>query len=34
MKKFLTILIGTIAGDLVYEYVIKPKINEKKDEKK
>lgn len=30
MKKFLTILIGTIAGDLVYEYVIKPKLFDKK----
>lgn len=27
MKKFLTVLIGTIAGDLFYEFVIKPKMN-------
>lgn len=29
MKKFLSVLVGTIVGDLVWELVIKPKINEK-----
>lgn len=26
MKKFLSVLVGTIVGDLVWEYVIKPKM--------
>lgn len=30
MKKFLTVLVGTIIGDLVWERVIKPKLDEKK----
>lgn len=29
MKKFLTVLVGTIVGDLVWELVLKPKMNEK-----
>lgn len=26
MKKFFTVLVGTIVGDLVWEYVIKPNM--------
>ena len=27
MKKLFTVFVGTLLGDLVYEFVIKPKIN-------
>ncbi len=30
MKKFLSVLVGTIVGDLLWEFVIKPRIDEKK----
>lgn len=30
MKKFISVFIGTIVGDLVWEFVIKPKLNDKK----
>ena len=29
MKQFITILVGTIVGDLLWDRVIKPKIDEK-----
>lgn len=30
MRKFLSVLIGTIVGDMLFHYVIEPKLNDKK----